>query len=70
MASGALEAPGALVEAIAQRVAQLLVATTRERRDHLVRIPTPSPFCLNVATAGALLLYDRHRGWAPSEAAA
>jgi tRNA G18 (ribose-2'-O)-methylase SpoU len=32
---------------------------TRERCHALVQIPTPRPFCLNVATAGSLLLYDR-----------
>jgi len=30
-----------------------------ERCDHVVKIPTK--FCINVATAGAILLYDRHR---------
>lgn len=29
------------------------------RCDHLVKIPTR--FCINVATAGAVVLYDRHR---------
>jgi hypothetical protein len=70
VASGSLDAAGATVDAIAQRVAQLLVAATRERCHHLVRIPTPRPFCLNAATARALLLDDRHRGWALREAAA
>lgn len=29
------------------------------RCDHVIRIPTK--FCINVATAGAIVLYDRHR---------
>ncbi|WP_417691920.1 RNA methyltransferase [Roseibium sp.] len=29
------------------------------RCDHVVKIPTK--FCINVATAGAIILYDRHR---------
>jgi hypothetical protein len=67
---GTLGSSDPTVEVPAQRVAQLLVTATRERCHHLVWIPPPRPFCLNVATAGALLLYDRHRGWALQEAAA
>lgn len=35
-----------------------LSAQMLERCDHVVKIPTK--FCINVATAGAIVLYDRH----------
>lgn len=36
-----------------------LTARERDTCHFLVRIPTPQPFCMNVATAGAILLHDR-----------
>ena len=30
------------------------------KHSHTVTIPTPYPFCLNVATAGSIVLYDRY----------
>ena len=36
-----------------------LTEAEREACHHLVEIRTPEPFCMNVATAGSILLYDR-----------
>ncbi len=36
-----------------------LSKTMQGRCDHIIKIPTK--FCINVATAGAIVMYDRHR---------
>lgn len=37
-----------------------LLTDQRERCDWLVEIPTPKPYCMNVAVAGSIILADRY----------